>query len=383
MRIPPTVDADWINSPAPLAAFCEAARALGVLALDTEFVRERTFYPKTGLIQAAIGDRIALIDPLALGDLEPLAALLRDPNIVKIVHSPSEDLEVFRRRLDAIPTPLFDTQLAAAFVGRGWSRGYGALVHDLFGIELPKGETRSNWLRRPLSDSQKHYAALDVLYLPRMHARLEQELRDLGRVDWMRQEMDRIEETARTDDDRLGSFRKLGRRRGASRRQLGVLHALVLWREHEARERDLPRGFVLADAALVEIAQRPPRSVDRLRAVDELRPADIKRHGRAIVRVVREALALPKHDLPMPPPQPTDLTPHKEAIGRLRDQVAEIAERHDLPRELLATRRTVERVARRLLDGVEPALPAGLRGWRREIVGEPLLEQAQRELLEA
>lgn len=366
----------YVDTPDALADACKRWRHAEILGVDTEFVRERTFYPGLGLIQISDGDAIALVDPVALGDLGPLERLFADAGIVKVVHSCSEDMEVFFHRFGALPGPIFDTQVAAALLGLGYSLGYSALVAALFNVEIPKHQTRTNWLRRPLSEDQKHYAALDVAHLLPCYDVLREGLRRAGRDGWAAEEFSQLLDVGRFDIDPRTIFRGIRRSRGLDRRQLAILRELAAWREEEARRRDLPRNFVLRETVLPELARRPPRKLKDLESVDGLRPEDVRRHGRAVLDAIGRALDLPDDELPERPPRPPDLSPYKKEVDAMRRAVAETADGLGLPPELLATRRTVEKTARRVLLGKERPLPRVLRGWRRAVVGERLLEIA-------
>jgi hypothetical protein len=200
-RPPATAQPVYVDAPDALADACARWRGAGVLGIDTEFVRERTFYPGLGLIQVTDGDAVALVDPVALGDLCPLERVFADEGIVKVLHSCSEDMEVFFHRFGALPRPVFDTQVAAAFLGLGYSPGYSALVEALFGVEVPKHLTRTNWLRRPLSADQKRYAALDVAHLLPCYDVLSEGLRRCGRDAWAAEEFAQLVDAGRFDVD--------------------------------------------------------------------------------------------------------------------------------------------------------------------------------------
>lgn len=355
-----------VDSAADLGERCERWLAEPALGVDTEFVRERTFYPGLGLVQVSDGREHSLIDPLAIDDLEPLQRVLLAPGVTKVFHSCGEDLEVLFHRFGAFPRPIFDTQIAAAFAGLGFSLGYGHLVSALFGVELPKGETRSNWLRRPLSRRQRTYAALDVAYLLCAHRRLEPELERLGRRTWAAEEVAQLADECRFLPDPETVYRGLGGW-NLSPRELAVLKAIAAWREREARRRDLPRNFVLPQQAVLEIARRQPRSPAALAQVRALRDADRRRHGNALLDLVGEAAELPPEELPPRRRRPLDLTPYRQEVRRLRRAVAEKAADLGLPPELLAARKTVERLVRRAVAG-KPAAKI-LDGWRREVLG--------------
>ncbi len=364
---------DVVDTRERLVAAAERWRRCPAIGVDTEFVRERTFYPALGLIQIADARAITLVDTVAIEDLEPLTALLEDPAVTKVLHSCGEDLEVFYHRFAGFPRNVFDTQIAAALAGLGASLGYARLVETLFSVELPKDSTRTNWLRRPLSPAQEDYAALDVAYLLPAWRRLRRDLEESGRDSWLEEELEGLFQVGRFLPPPERAYRRLGAWRSLNPRQLAVLQRLAAWRERQARRRDLPRNFVLREKALVEVARRVPRTLTALREIDSLGRRELERHGRTLLRLVRQATAQPATDLPETRP-PIDLTPHRRLIQKLRAQVAETAGALSLPPELLATRKTVEKLLRRVVAGKTPALPRELRGWRRAVIGEALLE---------
>jgi len=260
-----------LESAAALAAAARHWLAAPALALDTEFVRERTFFPRLGLVQVADGEAIYLLDPLAVRDLSPLVDVFHAAGTLKVLHSASEDVEVFHRAVGAVPAPLFDTQVAAGLAGIGTSLGYQRLVAALLAIELPKGETRTDWLARPLSPAQVWYAAEDVACLLPLYERLRRELADLGRLDWALADSAALLDTSRLDGDPELAYRRLRGAGRCNRRQLGVVRALAAWRDREARRRDLPRGFLLRDEALLTLATRQPATIEELRRIPGLR----------------------------------------------------------------------------------------------------------------
>lgn len=347
-----------------LARSCERRRLADFVVLDTEFVRERTFYPALGLVQLSDGKHpdLDLVDPLAIDDLTPLRDLLAAREIPKVLHSCSEDLEVFHHHLGTVPTPLVDTQVAAAMAGLDYSMGYARLVKELCGVELPKGHTRSNWLKRPLSDAQKRYAALDVEYLPRCWEVLEEKLEHLGRLHWLEEDCARLTDPARFEVDDEAVYRKIARGRRLQGPQLAALRALSRWREAQARERNLPRNFVLKEQALAAVALRRPKSIEALQRIKELDARDLKRHGKTLVRLVAETRDLPADEMPDRFPPPIDLRPHKKTVDALRKRIREVADDLSVPVELLAGKRQVEALLRRHLEGAEEPLPKALRG---------------------
>ena len=372
--------AHWIASSEELVRACGRWQNSRLLAVDTEFVRERTFRPILGLIQIADEEGVSLIDPQAVGDLAPLAELLVAPGIDKIFHSCSEDLEVFRDRLGLVANPIFDSQLAAAFAGYGWSLGYSRLIATLFDIVLPKTETRSDWLRRPLSSAQLEYAALDVAHLPEAYRRLEQELRLRDRLEIFREDCQRITDEAARPEDREAPYRKIAASRLWSRRELGLLYELVRWREDEARRRDLPRNFVLPEAAVPVIVQLKPTSPAQFAKIEVLKGRDTSRLAPKLIELVTRALQAPPEDLPEPFPRPLDVQPFKKTLQGLRAALEQVAAAENLPAELLANRRSLESLIRRYLQQDEPLLPRKLRGWREKMLGPALLAVLEADL---
>ncbi|MEM7351531.1 MAG: ribonuclease D [Acidobacteriota bacterium] len=364
-----------VDSAATLSDACRRWRRCGVLAVDTEFVRERTFFPRLGLIQIADNTRIYLVDPIALDDLEPLGQILASPEIVKVFHSCGEDLEVLYHRFGELPRPLFDTQVAATVLGIGYSVGYGKLVEALFGLSLEKGQTRTDWLRRPLTPAQEGYAAQDVEHLIPAYRRLAADLESQNRTAWAREETERLFDTGRFLPTPEQIYRRFRRAHTMSRRELAALQRLCVWREREARRRDLPRNFVLPEAALPRLAKARPRNRQQLAAIRDLRPKDRERHGGRLLALLREVAALEPEDLPPKLRPPLNLTPYKKEIDHLRQQVGRRADELGIAPEVLATKKLVQQLVRRVVNRQNPALPELLRGWRREVIGDALLQQ--------
>jgi ribonuclease D len=362
-----------LESGAALAAAVERWQAAPALALDTEFVRERTFFPRLGLIQVADGEAVYLLDPLAVKDLAPLAEILRAPAPLKVLHSASEDVEVFHRAVGAVPAPLFDTQVAAGLAGIGTSLGYQRLVAALLAVDIPKGETRTDWLARPLSAAQIGYAAEDVEHLLPLYERLRQELVELGRLDWALADAAELLDVSRLDGDPDLAYRRLRGAGRCNRRQLGVVRALAAWRDREARRRDLPRGFLLRDEALLNLAMRQPAGPEELRRIPGLDAQQAARDGAIWLELIGGVELLDPALLPPEPWRPPGTAAVRELERRLREVVRERAAPLGLPPELLAPRRALDAVLRSALTDPEPRLPPGLGGWRRQVVGDALL----------
>ncbi|WP_461481990.1 ribonuclease D [Porticoccus sp.] len=344
------------------------------LAVDTEFMRTDTFFPILGLIQIYDGQHCWLIDPLAIDDLQPLVAVFTDPAISKVFHSCSEDLEVLQHTLGCLPAPLFDSQIAAALAGYGFSKGYAALVSDMLGVHVPKGETRSDWLQRPLSEAQLGYAASDVYYLLPVYQQLLADLAALGRTDWMGEEMSALAERANRRDDGGDYYRKVKGAWRLSPDELLVLQSLCQWREGEARHRNRPRNRILPDATLLDIAAKRPQGKAELSHVEGLHPGLIRRYGDTLLELLQTArqgqpsVQLEPLDTPLPKAS-------RDLAKQLKTVVAERAEVLQLPVEILARKRDLEELVRSVCDGGVPVLPAALaQGWRHGVVGIPLLE---------
>lgn len=257
----------YISDKDALDAFCERASHAKVIAVDTEFLRERTYHPRLCLIQLATAEESAAIDPLLIDDLSPVVSLLVNPNITKVFHACSQDLEVILDSLNCVPNPVFDTQLAAAFLGQRQQIGYGALVEAYCGVHLPKSESLTDWSRRPLEEDQLRYAEDDVIYLPEIYDRMIAELVRLDRLDWLSPEIDALTDSTRVARDPEEAYLHLRRSGSLTRRQLAVAREVCAWRERTASQRDLPRKWVVSDEVLVETCKRMPRTVERLRTV--------------------------------------------------------------------------------------------------------------------
>ena len=332
------------------------------IGLDTEFIRERTYWPQLALVQMAVGDEILLIDPLVPGMTDALRPWLEDTAILKVMHSASEDLVAFKCACSALPRPLFDTQIGAALAGIGGGMGYQKLVAEITGVTLPKGETRSDWMRRPLSDAQLEYAADDVEYLFALHDAIDQRLHELGRQAWMQDDALRL--LASADNDEGEHWPHLSMRAAqfldadAQRRLLRLLR----WRDQQARQSDKPRSWILDNELATTLARTPPADHDALLRLFERFP----KAPRKLSQTVWQALQTPLPDEDQAP-QPLPATDaNKAALKRLQDTVAKHGGELGLPDGLLASRKHLEAL---LQNG---DWPAALGGWRKEQL-EPLL----------
>lgn len=351
-----------IESTAEFQAFVDRTKGSDY-AIDTEFHRERSYFPRVALIQINNGSEIALIDPLAV-EPDPLSELLVSDGVA-VVHAASQDLEVFQHWAGVVPREIFDTQLAAGFMGM--STPSLAALHDrVLHISLPKTSRLTDWLARPLSEDQLDYAASDVLHLLDLRDRLVEELEARGRLQWAKDECEQARITPRGQRDPDDAWRRIKAVRQLKGSSLGAARALAAWRESKAAALDQPVRFILSDLALVGISQRKPKTVDQLRQVrgvdDRLARGD---GGETILRLVAEGAELP----PLPrqnrernQPRP-DLRP---GVALVAAWVAQLSRELEIDSTLLGTRSDIEALVR----GDEDARLNF--GWRAELAGEPI-----------
>jgi ribonuclease D len=363
---------EWIRDDQALAAHCAAWQALPFVALDTEFVRVDTFYPKVGLLQVSDGHTAVLIDPLTITAWEPLAALLASPTVVKVLHACSEDLEVLARLTGQLPTPLFDTQLAAAYLGLGFSMGYSRLVNEVLGIDLPKGETRSDWLQRPLSELQVSYAAEDALHLAELYQVLRPRLSD-ERFAWVLEDGHELTAQWGREIDPRELYREARLAWKLTPVQLAVLRELYAWREEQARLRDVPRNRVIKEQTLWPLARFQPSNLTALAKVDEMHPRTVRQDGETLLELIKQGAQTPEAELPTPVPDPLPV----EASGLLkllRGVGQAHAEQLGIAPELVLRKKVLEALLRSGYPEGPYTLPPTLRGWRREQLGQRLLD---------
>ena len=363
------VPSSLITSDADFAAACSRWSAARVIGVDTEFVRERTYHPRPGLIQVADGDGVAMVDPLGVSDFGPLEGLLSDPSVVTVMHAYEEDAEVLEVLTGVTPRRVFDTQLAAAFSGYGFSLGYSSLVATLLDVVLDKGATRSDWLRRPLSETQLQYAALDVLYLLPIHERLARDMTALGRGVWFEEEI-AYRRRARVVDSRPeAAYLRVRRRESLPPANHAVLRALSRWRETEAMARDIPRRHLLTDDVLIAIASQPTLDTTTLETIQGLPKSAVARYEQTLMACVDVARSRGPDEADIA----VTLRPHAAAMKRLKEIVRHEADAHKLPPELLANRRALEALLVCTIVG-QGDIPEYFQGWRFEVVTETLLE---------
>jgi len=365
-------DIHWILDDASLAEHCAAWQALPFVALDTEFMRVDTFYPIAGLLQVSGGDGAYLIDPLRISDWRPFAALLEAPTVVKVLHSCSEDLEVFLRLTGSLPAPLFDTQLAAGYLNLGFSMGYSRLVQALLDIELPKGETRSDWLQRPLSELQVRYAAEDVSHLVEVYHALMARLAP-QKVEWILEDGAELVANLGREVAPEDAWRDAKLAWKLSRQQQAVLRALCAWREREARARNQPRNRILREHSLWPLARTQPDNLVALARIEDMHPKTVRQDGETLLQLIREAAALPPEQWPEALPEPLPIEA-SALLKKLRAVGQREGERLDIVPELMLRKKTLEALLKSGYPNGPYQLPDSLRGWRRELMGQALLD---------
>ncbi|GAB5520742.1 MAG: ribonuclease D [Rhodothermales bacterium] len=362
-----------LTSPTALADLAATIRQRGVVAVDTEFVSGSTYYPRLGLVQLGLSEtETFLVDAPAVEDWTPLAEIIEDPSVVKILHDAQQDLIILRRAMGAYPQNVFDTQQAAGFIGFRASMPLNGLLKAMLDVRISKDETRSDWMQRPLTDRQMAYARDDVRYLPALREALMERAERQGRLDWIDEERARYDEGATYDDaepsQAFWQVKGMGRLRG---RQLARLEAVATWREEEARRRNRPRTHIAHDDVLTKIVNSNVSEEDALKKLRYLSENLRRRYARPLAKVLTEAEALPESEWPRQPPRRS----HSEA-----DQL-----RGDLALTFIR--------GRALIEGVDPSLVATraaiksfiealhrkqpkhtlLTGWRQQFIGEDLL----------
>lgn len=355
----------YIATADELAALCLQLRQAAWIALDTEFMRERTYYAKLCLVQIATPDVIACIDPLALDDLTPLLDLIYDPQVLKVLHSARQDLEVFFDLRGAPPAPVFDTQIAAAFLGFDEQIGYAALVEAVTGTKLDKAHTRANWAARPLSPEQIVYAEDDVRYLRDVYVHLQQRLVETGRQAWLQDEFAQLVDPALYQNDPSLAWRRIKNGHQLNANAQNILQALCDWRERMAQTHNLPRSWVLRDTVMLDIARRTPQTPEQLSALREMDEKTAQRWSGEILDIVS------RHNQPAMQTlwsTPAPLTPEQTQLCRdMAKLLDNTARERQLSPIALGTRRDLQRLVLGSKDVPQ------LHGWRYEIIGRPLL----------
>jgi ribonuclease D len=356
----------YVETPEQLEELCDRLRGSAALALDTEFMREKTYYAQLCLFQIANDRLIACVDPLAIPDLSPLLDIIYDRNILKVMHAGRQDLEILYDIRGTLPKPVFDTQIGATLLGYGDQVSYGALVRDMLGVELEKIYTRTNWAQRPLDSGQILYAEDDVRYLLEISQRQMRLLDDKGRSDWLTEDFNDMADEknyAKLPDEAWQRIRGI---RVLKDIQLSVLRALAAWREDRARTIDKPRKWIIRDDVLVDLARQMPTDMDALRDMRGLDPQTFKRAGADIVDVIQEAKMLPKEQWPKLGFRFSPSAEQEALVDAMMAIVRQYGLENSISPAAMSTRRDLEQ----LLTGRDD-LPI-LHGWRGRMIGRDL-----------
>ncbi|NQW10840.1 MAG: ribonuclease D [Alphaproteobacteria bacterium] len=353
-----------------LAALCSRiAEQDDFVAIDTEFMRDKTFYSKLCLVQVAGTEDVAAIDPLAPGlDLAPLYALMANVNVLKVFHAARQDVEIFVNQAGAVPYPLFDTQIAGMVCGFGDSVSYDKLVRAITGVQLDKTSRFTDWSHRPLSDRQIDYALADVIHLRPVYDQLRKQLQKTGRSEWLAEEMAQMVDPGTYRNDPEESWRRL-KIRSTKPKFLVVLQVLAAWREREAQSRDVPRNRILRDDALVDVAAQAPTSAAELARTRAFNSESAGgRIGRSVLDAVAKALSLPKEDWPNLP-EPKDAPQGRMPVAELLRVLLKVkCEEHDVAPKLVASAEDLDAIA-----SDDHANVRALEGWRRQVFGDAAL----------
>ncbi|MEO9169567.1 MAG: HRDC domain-containing protein [Candidatus Baltobacteraceae bacterium] len=359
-----------IERPGDLEALCERVRGAPRVALDTEFHAERSYSPRLMVVQLAFDDGTVIVDPLAIPDLRPLIDAFASTTVIG--HALSSDLKIFADRFESVPPVVFDSQVAAAFLGFGMQISLADLVRELEGVRLAKTQTVSDWSTRPFTQRQIEYLVDDVVHLLPMLDKLRDRLERTGRLEWAREECALLGDRERYRADERRAYLRVPGAMRMNRRELGVLSEVVKLRDRLARDRDLPPKYIMADDVVAGVATLKPARVEELQQLRRLDAGARRQLGPAIIEAVARAMSVPEDDLPHRPKRP--LGPSRDTVASVMGViVGEIARVNDLPPSLLVPRSSLERLAREIpqvreeFDAVLDVSP-----WRRMLVGDPL-----------
>jgi len=356
-----------LESATQLANAAKQWESSEVLGIDTEFVRERTYRADLGLVQVSDGRTAWLVDPLAVGSLEPLAQLMANTAITKILHSSSEDLEVLMYVLGQHPEPLVDTQIASAMLGQPLQMAYQNAVKWLFNIEIDKDQTRSNWCRRPLHSRQLRYAAMDVVLLPMMLQKIRPQLEEAGRWDWLVEDVARMKRNSLTPVEPEKAYLRFPGIGRMDNKALQALQALAAWREKTANLKNRARGFVISDTGLMQLARQRPSSEVEIREIEEIHPGALNRYQTQLLNLISDSQSSTSTVENI---EKLSNTQHNQ-LKAMRQFVGASAQEFGIDPALLASRRELEKLIRATATGQK--IPERFLGWRKEIITKNLL----------
>ncbi len=357
----------FIDTPEQLQNLCDQLANSKWLALDTEFLREKTYYPKFCLLQIANDKIAACIDPLRVDDFSALMPLLKNQDITKIFHAGRQDLEIFHQLWDTLPIPLFDTQLAAMLTGHGDQVGYAPLVQRLLGITLDKSHSRTDWSLRPLTQEQCRYALDDVIYLGKIFIQLKAKLEELGRTHWLDDDFNTLTTPTTYQIDPQQQWQRIRGRQHLKGVQLAILQSLASWREETAIKRNKPKGWIIKDDVLLELARRKPKDKTQLSHTRGLDGHALEQHSETLLKLISDGSKLPMEEWPKEKVLRTRLTTEQEAmVDILTCSVRLLAKKQQLSPQALVTRKELEQWVIGNQD-----LPF-LGGWKKAVIGNDL-----------
>lgn len=365
------IDIEFIDSASGLRNFCDRIQSSEWLALDTEFLRENTYFPKFCLLQIANDDQVACIDPLNIDDLDQLFDILYSEKITKVFHSGRQDLEIFFHIRGTLPSPIFDTQLAAPLLGHVEQISYAALVLEMLGVELVKGHTRTDWSRRPLSTAQLNYAADDVLYLARIYQKMCEQLASLGRRNWLDRDFAALLDPENFQNPPEKAWKRIRGAQVLNGQSRSILQGLAEWRERAAHRNNLPRNWIIKDEGLLNISRVNPSNDTELHRLSGLNDRTLKRYGKQILEIVEQARKNPPPVEDIPSRFVRKSPQHEVLVNLLNGVVHQIALDNALSAATLAPKKDLDLLVSGNLDNKL------LQGWRKALVGDTLLSILQ------
>lgn len=357
----------YISTFHELNDFISRAKKDTLLAIDTEFIREKSYYPKLCLLQLGTSSEQVAIDPLALEDMSPLIDLFVDQNIVKIFHASTQDLEIIEQEFGIMPSPIFDTQVAAGFLGYPVQMGYQAIVEAFCGITLPKTQSLTDWSKRPLDEQQLSYALDDVKYLPDIYSQMIEALKAKGRLEWVLPEMKDLLDKDHYSHNPHDAFKKVKRISSLNRRQLGIAREIAAWREEESQKRNHPRRWILSDEIVVELAKRAPLNKKELLKIRNTDSLSVQNQAK-VLSAIQKGLSLSKEELPQLPRRHKVSKEVESVIDLMNALLKFVADKQEIAPALLASK---DDLVNFYFDSQSSPLAIG---WRHELVGNKLLE---------
>ncbi len=355
----------YIDDFQALTKYCDQLKGSPWLAIDTEFEREKTYYPELALLQVTDGKNAAVIDPLAIDDLTPVMDLFYDKSITKIFHSARQDLEIFFNMKGSVPSPLFDTQMAAPLLGFPEQTGYANLVKGITGVELSKSHTRTDWKRRPLNEGQLRYAIDDVIYLAQIYEKMVEQLTEMDRLNWLDKDFSEMTDPEIYEPDTNHVWRRIRSANRLKGKKLAVLQALAKWREETARIENRPRNWMLRDDAIIDMAHQLPDNKAAIFSIKGLHERVARKHGSELLKIIAEA----QNNEPQSLPEKTKSKSLKVKQEALVDAMMAIvrlrAEENNLSPTILAPRKEIERLVQNDVSIVNSS-------WRARMIGEEL-----------